>query len=156
MWREFYAGAMSAESTTAEPVNYAGDVAPEDAYAALAAEEDAILVDVRTTAEWSYVGVPDLSPIGKRVVCVEWQRYPDGAVNGDFVEQLQDAGLPDGAPIYFICRSGVRSIAAARAATKAGLGPAYNVLEGFEGPQDEHGHRAVAGWKHAGLPWRQG
>jgi rhodanese-related sulfurtransferase len=157
---------MSAEFTNAESsdavpspgqsASYAGDVAPEDAYAALAAEEDAVLVDVRTAAEWSYVGLPDLSPIGKRVVCVEWQRFPDGAVNGDFVEQLQDAGLPDGAPIYFICRSGVRSIAAAKAATRAGLGPAYNVLEGFEGPHDEHGHRAVAGWKNAGLPWRQG
>ena len=145
MWREFYAGAMT----------YAGDVAPQDAYAALAAEEDAVLVDVRTTAEWSYVGLPDLSALGKRVVCVEWQRFSDGAVNGDFVEQLRDAGLPDGAPIYFLCRSGVRSVAAATAATRAGLEPSYNVLEGFEGPTDEHGHRAVSGWKNAGLPWRQ-
>jgi rhodanese-related sulfurtransferase len=156
MWREFYADAMSAESINAESMKYAGDVAPQDAYAALAADEDAVLVDVRTTAEWSYVGLPDLSALGKRVVCVEWQRFPDGAVNGDFVEQLQDAGLPDGAPIYFICRSGVRSVAAAEAATRAGLEPSYNVLEGFEGPHDEHGHRAVAGWKNSGLPWRQG
>ena len=156
MWRALYADAMSAESINAESMKYAGDVAPQDAYAALAAEEDAVLVDVRTTAEWSYVGLPDLSALGKRVVCVEWQRYPDGAVNGDFVEQLQDAGLPDGAPIYFICRSGVRSVAAAEAATRAGLEPSYNVLEGFEGPHDEHGHRAVAGWKNSGLPWRQG
>jgi rhodanese-related sulfurtransferase len=151
MWRASYAGDMSSESTP-----YAGDVTPDAAYAALAADDDAVLVDVRTRAEWSYVGLPDLSPLGKRVVCVEWQRFPDGAVNGDFVEQLQDAGLPDGAPIYFLCRSGVRSVAAAKAATSAGLGPAYNVLEGFEGPHDEHHHRAVAGWKNAGLPWRQG
>jgi rhodanese-related sulfurtransferase len=141
---------MSPESS-----NYAGDVAPHDAYAALAAEEDAVLVDVRTTAEWNYVGLPDLSALGKRVVCVEWQRFSDGAVNGDFVEQLRDAGLPDGAPIYFLCRSGVRSVAAAKAATRAGLEPSYNVLEGFEGPTDEQGHRAVSGWKNAGLPWRQ-
>ena len=134
---------------------YAGDVTPQEAYAALAGDEDAVLVDVRTTAEWSYVGVPDLSELGKRVVCVEWQRFPDGAVNGDFVEQLQDAGLPDGAPIYFLCRSGARSIAAAKAATAAGLGPAYNILDGFEGPHDDHGHRLVSGWKNTGLPWRQ-
>jgi rhodanese-related sulfurtransferase len=151
MWRSFYAGAMSPESVT-----YAGDVAPEEAYAALAAEEDAVLVDVRTAAEWTYVGSPDLTALGKRVVHVEWQRFPDGAVNGDFVEQLRDAGLPDGAPIYFICRSGVRSVAAAEAATRAGLEPSYNVLEGFEGPHDEQGHRAVSGWKNSGLPWRQG
>ena len=137
-------------------MSYAGDVSPQEAYAALAAEEDAVLVDVRTTAEWSYVGLPDLSALGKRVVCVEWQRFPDGALNGDFVEQLQDAGLPDGAPIYFLCRSGVRSVAAAEAATGAGLGPAYNITDGFEGPHDEHGHRTVSGWKVAGLPWRQG
>jgi rhodanese-related sulfurtransferase len=151
MWRASYADAMSSESTP-----YAGDVTPDAAYAALAADDDAVLVDVRTRAEWSYVGLPDLSPLGKRVVCVEWQRFPDGADNGDFVEQLQDVGLPDGAPIYFLCRSGVRSVAAAKAATRAGLGPAYNVLEGFEGPHDEHHHRAVSGWKNSGLPWRQG
>lgn len=137
-------------------MTYAGDVQPEEAYAALAADEDAVLVDVRTTAEWAYVGMPDLSGLGKRVIAVEWQRFPDGALNGDFVEQLQDAGLADGAPIYFLCRSGVRSVAAAEAATAAGLGPAYNVLDGFEGPHDERGHRTVAGWKVAGLPWRQG
>jgi rhodanese-related sulfurtransferase len=137
-------------------MSHAGDVSPQDAYAALAADDEAVLVDVRTSAEWSYVGLPDLTAIGKRVICVEWQRFPDGAVNGDFLEQLQDAGLPDGAPIYFLCRSGVRSAAAADAATAAGLGPAYNVLDGFEGPHDEHGHRTVSGWKNAGLPWRQG
>ncbi|QGN57016.1 rhodanese-like domain-containing protein [Nostocoides sp. HKS02] len=137
-------------------MTYAGDVQPEEAYAALAADEDAVLVDVRTTAEWNYVGLPELSALGKRVLCLEWQRFPDGALNGDFVEQLQDAGVPDGAPIYFLCRSGVRSVAAAEAATAAGLGPAYNVLDGFEGPHDEFGHRTVAGWKVAGLPWRQG
>ena len=124
MWREFYAGAIDTTPETSHP---------QDAYAALAAEEDAVLVDVRTTAEWNYVGLPDLSALGKRVVCVEWQRYPDGAVNGDFVEQLQDAGLPDGAPIYFLCRSGVRSVAAAEAATRAGLGPSYNVARGLRG-----------------------
>ncbi|WP_270887752.1 rhodanese-like domain-containing protein [Pedococcus sp. 5OH_020] len=137
-------------------MSYAGDLAPEETYAALAADQDAVLVDVRTSAEWTYVGLPDLTALGKRVVCVEWQRFPDGALNGDFVEQLQDAGLPDGAPLYFLCRSGVRSLAAAEAATASGLGPAYNVLDGFEGPQDDHGHRTVAGWKNAGLPWRQG
>lgn len=137
-------------------MSYAGDVSPQEAYDALAADEDAVLVDVRTRAEWTYVGLPDLSAVRKRVVCVEWQRDSDGAVNGDFVDELQDAGLPDGAPIYFLCRSGARSAAAAEAATAAGLGPAYNVAEGFEGPHDEHGHRTVSGWKNVGLPWRQG
>jgi len=137
-------------------MNYAGDVDPADSYAALQADADAVLVDVRTSAEWSYVGLPDLSQIGKRVIPLEWQRFPDGALNGSFVEQLREAGVGEGAPIYFLCRSGVRSAAAAAVATAAGLGPAYNVSDGFEGPLDQDGHRAVAGWKAVGLPWRQG
>ena len=137
-------------------MSYAGDVPPREAYAALAADDDAVLVDVRTSAEWNYVGLPDLSPLGKQVICLEWQRFPDGAVNERFVEQLRGAGLPESASIYFLCRSGVRSAAAAHAATAAGLGPAYNVEHGFEGPHDHDGHRTVAGWKNDGLPWRQG
>jgi rhodanese-related sulfurtransferase len=137
-------------------MSYAGNVNPAEAYAALQADPDAVLVDVRTSAEWSYVGLPDLSDIGKHVIPLEWQRFPDGALNTTFVEQLRETGVGEGAPIYFLCRSGVRSAAAADVATAAGLGPAYNVSDGFEGPLDHEGHRTVAGWKVAGLPWRQG
>jgi len=137
-------------------VSYAGDVPPQEAYAALESDPAAVLVDVRTSAEWSYVGLPDLTRLGKRVLPVEWQRFPDGSVNERFLDQLRDAGVTEGAPIYFLCRSGVRSAAAAEAATRAGFGPAYNVAEGFEGPLDGQGHRNVSGWKVAGLPWRQG
>jgi rhodanese-related sulfurtransferase len=136
-------------------IGYAGDVVPSEAYVALQADVDAVLVDVRTSAEWSYVGMPDLTQIGKRVIPLEWQRFPDGALNGSFVEQLRESGVGEGAPIYFLCRSGVRSAAAAKAATAAGLGPAYNVSDGFEGQLDLEGHRAATGWKAAGLPWRQ-
>ena len=137
-------------------MSYAGDVPPQEAYAALESDPTAVLVDVRTSAEWSYVGLPDLTGLGKQVLPVEWQRFPDGSVNERFLDQLRDAGVTEGAPIYFLCRSGVRSAAAAAAATRAGLGPAYNVADGFEGPLDGQGHRSVAGWKVAGLPWRQG
>jgi len=137
-------------------MSYAGDITPAQAYAELQADADAVLVDVRTTAEWSYVGMPDLTQISKRVVFLEWQRYPDGTLNEHFVEQLRAAGVQEGAPVYFLCRSGVRSAAAATAATAAGLGPAFNVSEGFEGPLGPDGHRSVTGWKAAGLPWRQG
>jgi rhodanese-related sulfurtransferase len=137
-------------------MRYAGDVDPTEAYAALRADADAVLVDVRTKAEWSYVGLPDLSQIGKDVIPLEWQRFPDGAVNESFVRQLREAGVGEGTPVYFLCRSGVRSAAAAEVTTAAGLGPAYNVSDGFEGRLDADGHRAVAGWKVAGLPWRQG
>ncbi len=134
---------------------YAGDLAPEAAYELLRDDPSAVLVDCRTEPEWGYVGVPDLSPIGKQVVLLQWQRYPDGAVNPRFVDDLRAAGVSEQTPVVFLCRSGVRSVAAAKAATAAGLGPAYNVLEGFEGGLDPEGHRGRTGWRARGLPWRQ-
>ncbi|HZB68577.1 MAG TPA: rhodanese-like domain-containing protein [Ornithinibacter sp.] len=137
-------------------MSYAGDVTPAEAYAAVTTGEDAVLVDVRTRAEWTFVGVPDLSAPGGALVLAEWSRYPDGNVNERFVDEVREAGLVPGRPVYLLCRSGVRSRSAAEALTAAGLGPAYNVAEGFEGPHDGNGHRTVSGWKNAGLPWRQG
>ncbi len=134
---------------------YAGDLSPSQAWKVLAQDPTAVLVDVRTHAEWVYVGVPDLGDIGKQVVLVEWQRYPDGARNDDFVEQLRGAGVGPETTAVFLCRSGVRSVAAAQTATAAGLGPSYNVLDGFEGPSDAEGHRGAQGWRSEGLPWRQ-
>ncbi len=99
---------------------------------------------------------PTSAPIGKDVVLVEWQTYPDGAVNARFTAELEAAGVAKDAPVYFLCRSGVRSVAAAEAATRDGWARSHNVLEGFEGPHDEQRHRAVSGWKVAGLPWVQG
>jgi len=137
-------------------MSYAGDVTPEQAWAALRDEPGAVLVDVRTSAEWSYVGLPDLGEVGKDVVLVEWQSYPDGRVNERFVDELADAGVGKEQPVYFLCRSGVRSVSAAEAATAAGWEQSRNVLEGFEGPHDAQRHRSVSGWKVAGLPWVQG
>ncbi len=137
-------------------MSYAGDLSPQDAWALLGERSDAILVDVRTEAEWRYVGVPDASSLGKQAHLIEWVRYPTGARNEDFAAQLAATGVQPGQPIVFLCRSGQRSIAAAVAATAAGLGPAYNVLEGFEGGLDAAGHRGAEGWKAAGLPWHQG
>ena len=137
-------------------MSYAGDVTPTDAYAAVSGEDDALLLDCRTRAEWTYVGVPDLSSSGHRPAFIEWSLFPDGALNPHFLEQARAAGARPGRPVYVLCRSGVRSVAAAQALTAAGLGPAYNVLDGFEGPHDPQGHRTLGGWKNDGLPWRQG
>ena len=137
-------------------MSYAGDVSPQEAYAALTSDPQALLVDVRTRAEWTFVGVPDLAQSGRRVHLVEWSSFPDGVVNPRFTEEVREAGATPGRPVYLLCRSGARSRSAAEALTAAGLGPAYNVLEGFEGAPDERRHRSVAGWKNAGLPWVQG
>ncbi len=116
---------------------------------------------MRTRAEWAFVGLPDLSSIGKRVVTLEWQTYPDGRVDPGFVEKLEGllegAGVAKDAEVFFICRSGARSQAAAMALADAGYARCRNVAEGFEGPLDAGRHRGqIAGWKAAGLPWTQG
>lgn len=138
--------------------DYAGDITPQQAWDLLSDNPNARLVDVRTDAEWRFVGVPDTSAIGHEPLFIEWVGYPGGARNEGFVEQLKDSGIEPGndAPVIFLCRSGGRSAAAAVAATKAQLGPAYNIIDGFEGPVDENGHRRVEGWRAAGLPWFQG
>jgi rhodanese-related sulfurtransferase len=136
-------------------MSYAGDVTPADAWKALSEDPAAVLVDVRTAAEWAYVGVPDLREIGKEVVRIEWLGYPGGAVNGTFLADLAATASDHDAPVYFLCRSGARSVAAAEAAAAAGWTSAHNVLDGFEGPPDGAKHRSVAGWKVAGLPWVQ-
>ena len=135
---------------------YAGDLTPQEAWELLQRDPDALLVDCRTTAEWTYVGVPDTEDLGRDVVMVEWQQYATGQVNERFVDELRESlGDKPERPLVFLCRSGVRSVAAARAATDAGLGPSYNVLDGFEGGVHA-GHRGGAGWRAEGLPWRQG
>ncbi len=133
-------------------MTYAGDVDSREAFAALAANPAAVLVDVRTRPEWEFVGVPSLDGQSR---FVEWQRYPDGTRNEGFLEELTAGGIDPDRPVYFLCRSGARSRDAAIVATAAGYAAAYNVADGFEGPVGPDGRRTVAGWKVAGLPWRQ-
>jgi rhodanese-related sulfurtransferase len=132
------------------------EVSPAEAWAALSSDPQAVLVDVRTDAEWNFVGVPDLSPLAKNVVLIPWQLYPNMQLNGHFTEHLRKAGVTADHHVYYLCRSGARSLAAGEAAQAAGFPHAYNVANGFEGPADGEGHRGrVAGWKVSGLPWRQ-
>jgi rhodanese-related sulfurtransferase len=139
---------------------YAGNVTVQEAFNELSAQENAVLVDVRTQAEWAFVGLPDLRPIGKEPMLVEWQSFPSSGPNPDFAKSVSDLmvkkGLDQSAPIYFLCRSGARSQAAAIALTQAGYTHCFNISDGFEGPLDQAGHRGVqSGWKAAGLPWTQ-
>ncbi|MFC0407572.1 rhodanese-like domain-containing protein [Roseomonas elaeocarpi] len=132
------------------------DVAPSAAWEALKSDPKALLVDVRTDAEWNFVGLPDLGEAGKQPALIPWQLYPSMQVNGSFTDHLHRAGATAETPLYFLCRSGARSLAAAQAAQAAGYPKAFNVADGFEGPPDAEGHRGkVAGWKAEGLPWRQ-
>ncbi|WP_127782598.1 rhodanese-like domain-containing protein [Rhodococcus sp. X156] len=130
---------------------YTGDLTVQEAWEAVAGGA-AVLVDVRTDAEWRYVGVPDLSDLQAELGLVEWVSA-QGEVNPEFTDEVDR--LAQGRPVMFLCRSGQRSVSAARAVTAAGRGPAYNVLDGFEGGLDSSGHRGSTGWRAEGLPWRQ-
>src|SRR3954468_8210601 len=137
----------AAERARKMGLSYAGALLPSEAHQLM--REGAKLVDVRTKPELQYVGsVPG-------AVAVEWQTYPGGKPNPEFLGQLAGATTKD-EPVMFLCRSGVRSHAAAEAATRAGWKETYNILEGFEGDKDPAGHRnTVGGWRKAGLPWTQ-
>lgn len=136
---------------------YAGDISATEAWEKLAGDSRAQLVDVRTLAEWNFVGVPDLSSLGRQVHCIEWQQFPSGMANPGFVAEAAAAlGADKNIPLLFLCRSGARSRAAAMAMTEAGYTKAYNIAGGFEGDLDGQRHRGKTnGWKAAGLPWKQ-
>lgn len=138
------------------PESYAGDITVHEAWDILEKDPEAVLIDVRTNAEWSYVGLPDLSSIGKRVQPISWVLFPDMSPNQNFLAEVETSQPNKEAPMIFLCRSGVRSIAAAEAATRAGYKKSYNVLEGFEGNADLEGHRGkTGGWKAENLKWVQ-
>lgn len=129
---------------------YAGALTPQEAYGVMQLAGAAVrIVDVRTRAELDWVGrIPG-------AVEIEWNSYPGGVPNPDFVQHLKKQ-VDTEAVLLFICRSGARSHHAAQAAAAAGVAECYNVLEGFEGDKDAHGHRGkIGGWRHAGLPWMQ-
>ena len=146
-----------ADLPRAENGDYAGDVTPSDAWERLASEPSTVLIDVRTDAEYGYVGRPDLTSIGKDVSLVSWCLFPDNEINSNFVAEVTAMGIGADSAVLCLCRSGVRSRHAAAAMTAAGYLNCFNILEGFEGDKDPDGHRGtVGGWKVAGLPWVQG
>ena len=128
---------------------YDGALRPAEAHQLLQDHPKAVLIDVRSRAEWDFVGrVPG-------AVEVEWKTYPGMQPNERFLEQLQ-ARVPKDAVAMFLCRSGGRSHETALVAKKAGYASTFNVLEGFEGDRDPEGHRnSVGGWRASGLPWTQ-
>jgi rhodanese-related sulfurtransferase len=138
------------------------EVGPAEAYRLLESDPDTALIDVRTRAEWAFVGLPDLSMLDRPVWPIEWVAFPGMARNPAFIDEwTARTGGRTPARLFFICRSGSRSMAAAQAvaAVLGAQGVAAhctNVAEGFEGDIDQNGHRGRAnGGKARGLPWRQ-
>jgi len=127
---------------------YAGALTPQEAAEVWQLAPGAKLVDVRTRAEWDWVGrIPG-------AIEIEWMSYPGNKPNPDFLAQIKQQ-VDHEALVMFICRSGARSHNGAALATEAGYAACYNVLEGFEGDKDAGGQRGkLGGWRHAGLPWQ--
>jgi rhodanese-related sulfurtransferase len=131
---------------------YRGDLPPKDAFERLQKNPSAVLIDVRTQPEWTFVGVPQVD----RLMRVSWQVYPQMDVNAKFVDEVRAMGLGPEAEILCICRSGARSASAATALSAAGFTNCWNVAEGFEGDKNAQGRRgATNGWKAHQLPWAQ-
>ncbi|MBA5726508.1 rhodanese-like domain-containing protein [Bombella mellum] len=114
-----------------------------DAWDSLKADRQAVLVDVRTPEEWAQVGMPELDSIGKKVVALTW----GAGSEAEFIHGLEQAVPNRATPLFFICRSGMRSQKAAELAAQAGYETLTNVVDGFE---DRHG--PGTGWKACGLP----
>lgn len=131
-------------------LSYNGALLPAEAWALSQQQAGTVIVDVRSAAEWQFVGVVP------EAIRIELRTYPGMVPNPGFVTQLQQQ-VEKSATVLFICRSGARSDEAARLAAEAGYRQVYNVLEGFEGDRDAAQHRgSINGWKAAGLPWMQG
>ena len=131
---------------------YSGVVTPEEAWTLLQDDQSIVLVDVRTKAERDWVGCVHI-PEAKHHQ-VQWSLYPGGTPNPDFMAQLGKAVPDKNTLILFLCRSGVRSQHGAKLATEHGYTHCYNILQGFEGDKDTHGHRkTIGGWCNADLPW---
>ena len=140
-------------------MNPIGELSPRECWS-LMRDEGAVLIDVRTRAEWTFVGIPLADAKMNPPIFHEWQTYPDMTVADDCAAsmsaEIAAAGADGDTPLCFLCRSGVRSLAAASAMSAAGHSRCFNVLGGFEGQPDGEGHRGTCdGWKVAGLPWRQ-
>ena len=138
-------------------LDYAGDVSPLETWDSIKNANDYYLVDCRTNAEWSLVGVPDLDSLGKKVIFIEWQTFPNMEKNPRFLQELNESGINKTSKIILLCRSGARSRSAAEFLTSQGYESCFNCSEGFEGVHNEFGQRSlVNGWKFHKLPWKQG
>jgi rhodanese-related sulfurtransferase len=131
---------------------------PKEAWQLMQDDPRAVLVDIRSTMEFLFVGHPS------GALHVAWIDEPAWTVNPHFVTDVRKVMLGGatahgdiaGAPVILICRSGKRSIDAGSALVEAGFSAVYNIDEGFEGDLDENRHRGtLGGWRHHGLPWEQ-
>ena len=135
---------------------YTGDLSALKAWDFLKEDPNVELIDVRTSAEWHYVGFPDLNIAHKKPMFIEWRVLPDMSLNERFLDSLNKLVPDKNKSLVFLCRTGGRSQEAAIAATKNGYKACYNIENGFEGELNNKSKRGhLNGWKASDLPWRQ-
>jgi rhodanese-related sulfurtransferase len=127
-----------------------------------------LFLDVRTSSELAFVGMPTLAdanvPYMIQPAFPVWDSNRANfklEANPDFLPEvrrrLSAKGLTPDDTIVLICRSGDRSAAASNLLAEAGFKNVYSVVDGFEGDVategPKTGQRVVNGWKNAGAPW---
>ena len=126
------------------------DLDPKQAWDLMQTSGKAVLIDVRTAIEHNFVGHPP------HAIHVAWREFPGMQLNSNFVAQVSQHVADKSAPVLLLCRSGVRSVEAAKALEAAGFQHLVNILQGFEGALDADKHRGnIDGWRFHGLPWQQ-
>ncbi len=144
---------MTSQSIKNKPspsAEYAGEVTAIQAWQQLLSNSNSMLIDVRTPEEWYSVGEPDISAAGKKLIKLPWKLAPDWRINPNFISQFERYDISRDTVIFFICRSGGRSLDAACEMTRQGWKHCFNVRDGFEG----HGASNTLGWKASGLTWK--
>jgi len=127
------------------------NLTPTHCFSLMQENPHAVMVDVRTKMEHTFLGRPVCN-----IVHIAWKEFPDWQVNSEFVAQVSRVVTDKNTPILLLCRSGVRSLEAAKALEEAGYTHLINILEGFEGNLDANKHRGTTGgWRFYGLPWEQ-
>lgn len=135
---------------------YTSDIPPSKAWSLLQEKSDAYLIDVRTIAEWKFVGIPNLDSLNKDLITIEWRTFPNMEINPNFANDLEKLVSDKNATLIFLCRTGGRSAESATRMHQIGYKNCYNVETGFEGALDTNSHRGLTdGWKASNLPWRQ-
>ena len=147
---------MGQQLRETEDMDYAGDVTVSTCWSALIQQPNAVLLDVRTQAEWQFTGTADLSSLNKKTRLISWRHYPQMQLNPQFVTEVEKHLRNKNTPIYCICKTGGRSAEAALALTQAGYTACFNVIDGYEGDRNTRGQRGqINGWKASHLPWEQ-
>jgi rhodanese-related sulfurtransferase len=94
---------------------------------------NSVVLDVRTEEEWNSVGKPDAEALNSKTFFISLLLGPDRQKNENFVKEFLEKKVPKKDNILVICRSGVRSMAAAKLLQQQGYKNLINISDGFEG-----------------------